>query len=229
MALFSSICLIAFVNLGFWQLERADEKTELLKVHAQQRNQPPLSATELLRRAAAVDGLPVELVGRFSGIPALLRDNVVLEGRVGFEVLEIFNDSATNQMFLINRGFVPMAANRQIKPTIPPVSEGDMSLFGHVYVSTAVDERFTPGELMDDLRIVQSTEPRILENLVAVALYPHLIRLEADAAFALPRRWIVTTVSSDKHMGYAIQWFLMALAVLIAFGYFTFKSPADEA
>ena len=40
--------------------------------------------------------------------------------------------------------------------------------------------------------------------------------------------WLVTTVSPDKHMGYAVQWFLMAFAVLIAFGYFTLRSPVRD-
>ena len=228
MSVFSSVCLIGFICLGFWQLERADEKVELLKRHEARINQAPLSSAELLKLSEAVDGLPVKLSGNYQAQPALLRDHVVLGGRVGFEVLQVFTDSATNQAFLVDRGFVPMAATRLIRPLIPPTDRGELNLQGHVYVSTAVDAQFGAGELVDELGIVQSTDPLILDRVLNMTLYPHLIRLVAEDPFALPRYWIVTTVSPDKHMGYAVQWFLMAFAVLIAFGYFTFRSPLRE-
>jgi surfeit locus 1 family protein len=228
MSVFSCACLVSFISLGFWQLDRTTEKVELLKRNEARTNQPALPAADLLRLAEGVDGLPVTLSGYYHDQPALLRDNVVLNGRVGFEVLQVFTDSVTNQAFLVDRGFVPMAATRLTRPQIPPTAQGKLNLFGHVYVSTAKDEQFSAAELMDELGIVQSTNPQTLEQALNMPLYPHLIRLNAADPFALPRYWLVTTVSPDKHMGYAVQWFLMAFAVLIAFGYFTLRSPVRD-
>ena len=228
MSVFSCVCMFSFISLGFWQLDRTTEKVELLKRNEARTNQPPLPATDLLQRKAGVDGLPVILSGNYNDVPALLRDNIVLQGRVGFEVLQVFTDSETQQAFLVDRGFVPMASTRLIRPQIPPTSQGKLNLSGHVYVSTVKDEQFSAAELMDELGIVQSTNPQILEQVLNMPLYPHLIRLNATDPFALPRYWIVATVSPDKHMGYAVQWFLMAFAVLIAFGYFTLRSPVRD-
>lgn len=230
MAVFSSVSLVAFVGLGIWQLERATEKVTLLAGYEARLQQPPLTSTALLQRQDAVDDLPLRLYGRYEPEPALLKDNVVLEGKVGFEVLQVFIDDATGQRFLIDRGFVPMAETRQIRPKIPPVSLSQVSLLGRVYVSKSNDERLNGRELIDDLRIVQSTDPKMLQPVFHETLFPHLIRLDAADPFALPRHWVLTTISPDKHRGYAAQWFLMALAVLIAFSYFTLRSvPSEEA
>jgi surfeit locus 1 family protein len=54
------------------------------------------------------------------------------------------------------------------------------------------------------------------------------LRLDETTPSALPRYWPVTSMSPEKHRGYAVQWFLMAIAVIIAFGYFTFRSDPDD-
>jgi cytochrome oxidase assembly protein ShyY1 len=228
LAVFSTVSLVMFTYLGVWQLDREDEKLALMQAVELRLQQAPLSTAALLAVQEDVDGLPVRLKGRYTdGLP-LLKDNVVLAGRVGFEVLQLFVDEATDMTFLVNRGFVPMAATRDIRPVIPPTSIELLTLTAHVYVSTAIDRDFAVGELKDGLQIVQSTDPKVLRQSLGNNLYPHLLRLDETTPTALPRYWPVTSMSAEKHRGYAIQWFLMAIAVVIAFGYFTFKSESDE-
>jgi len=71
--------------------------------------------------------------------------------------------------------------------------------------------------------IVQQIDVEKMNDAVGKRVYPFVIRLEADQFGALPRYWPSTVMSPEKHRGYAIQWFLMALAVLIAWWFFSFR------
>ena len=41
------------------------------------------------------------------------------------------------------------------------------------------------------------------------------MRLEADSPAALRTGWEIVTVSPEKHRGYAVQWFMMAAALVV--------------
>jgi surfeit locus 1 family protein len=228
---FALVSLLGFVYLGLWQLQRADEKIALMALHEARINQMPINGTALVSRGDDVDGLPVRLNGSYLPVPSLFRDNVVISGKVGFDVLCLFRDTTSGMVFLVDRGFVPMGASRREAPQVPPTNTEPMNLLGHVYVTTASEATFAKGELVDALRIVQSADPLVLapilqrlsEDKLAKSLYPHLIRLDESQQFALPRNWILTTMSPDRHRGYAFQWLLMAVAVAVAYAYFTFK------
>jgi surfeit locus 1 family protein len=228
LALFSLTSLTLFIYLGIWQLDREDEKIGLMQAVEARVNQTPLVASILPGLGEKVDGLPVLIEGRYSEQQPLLKDNVVLAGQVGFEVLALFIDETSDIVFVVNRGFVPMGETRAVLPEIPPTPRGRLSLNGHVYVSTALDQQYAVGELIDGLQIVQSADPKLLQAALSTTVYPYLLRLDESTPTALPRYWPVTSMSPEKHRGYAVQWFLMAIAVIIAFGYFTFKSETDD-
>jgi cytochrome oxidase assembly protein ShyY1 len=48
-------------------------------------------------------------------------------------------------------------------------------------------------------------------------VFPYPIRIAAGEPGALAVNWLVINVSPDKHRGYAVQWFAMAVALLIFF------------
>jgi surfeit locus 1 family protein len=228
LATFSVTSLALFVYLGIWQLDREDEKLALMQAVEARVNQIPLSTGALLALGEEIDGLPVRINGHYTQRQPLLKDNVVLAGRVGFEVLALFIDEATNMTFLVNRGFVPMGKTRDVPPLIPPTPFDRLTLTAHIYVSTVVDRQYAAGELIDGQQIVQSADPRVLQASLGSPVYPYLLRLDEATPTALPRYWPVTSMSPEKHRGYAVQWFLMAIAVVIAFSYFTFKSEPDD-
>jgi cytochrome oxidase assembly protein ShyY1 len=228
LAVFSITSLTLFIYLGIWQLDREVEKISLIQAVEARTNQVPLLADALPALGDQVDGLPVRIEGRYLERRSLLKDNVVLAGKVGFEVLALFIDDAAETVFLVNRGFVPMGKTRNVLPVIPPTPPDRLSLTAHIYVSSAIDQQYAAGELIDGLQIVQSADPKLLQTVLRTDVYPHLLRLDDSTPTALPRYWPTTSMSPEKHRGYAVQWFLMAIAVVIAFGYFTFKSDPDD-
>ena len=219
---FSVLCLAGFVRLGIWQLEREVEKRYLLAQKEHRVSLPPLQAANL-REEGDLEGLPVRLVGEYHE-PVLLLDNKVLKGKVGFEAHQLFRDD-TGLLLLVNRGFVPMGRTRQDLPKFPKVHHEDADIRGRIY---------QPGNqimLLDDQSPLSAEFPIIVQQIdiekmnaaVGQRIYPFVIRLEAGQFGALPRYWPGTVMSPETHRGYAIQWFLMALAVLIAWLFFSFR------
>lgn len=170
--------------------------------------------------------MPVALSGRYLSGQVFLLDNRVLNGQVGFEVLVPFADGASGQVALINRGFIAMGRTRSELPDIPALVPGHGEASGTVYVAEAAAGAASmvaegPGNTM----IVQLADPGLIANRFDAPVYEHVIRLAADDISGLPRHWPVTVMTPATHRGYAVQWFLMALAITVAWAIFTFRRP----
>ena len=97
---------MSFIKLGFWQLDRKDEKITLIMKKAELSESQRILPSDI--SSATESGTPVLLKGAFDKEVILLLDNKILDGVVGFEVLQLFRDSS-GLNFLVNRGFVPAA------------------------------------------------------------------------------------------------------------------------
>ncbi|MBO6277675.1 MAG: SURF1 family protein, partial [Pseudomonas sp.] len=101
------------VFLGFWQLDRGEQKRELLNHYAERQVAAPVTVGQLLtfddpafRR--------VQLRGHFDGQHSLLLDNRMRDGKVGVELLQPFQDQASGQWLWLNRGWLPWPS--RLKP-----------------------------------------------------------------------------------------------------------------
>lgn len=232
---------VLFLFLGFWQLDRAEEKTQLLAELEIKRSQSPIETLgEINRTAEELDGLPVSLQGNYVQDSVILLDNVVLGGKVGFDLLLWFQEAGTNRQFLVNRGFVQMGRTRAELPEIPPLVIGFDRLFGHVYareydadsmlpVIPLAEPELVVSKLRGSVGAIQTRSVNIAQHANALFLatiepsaedmesttYPYLIRLALDDPNGLARNWIIANITSEKHIGYSIQWFLMAAAIVV--------------
>jgi surfeit locus 1 family protein len=172
----------------------------------------------------------------------ILLDNVVLGGKVGFDLLLWFQEADTNRRFLVNRGFVQMGRTRAELPVIPALKLGSNSLLGHIYAREYATDSMLPviplvvaANEIESRRvsIAQHANPLFLATTELFAneqvgtTYPHLIRLALDDPNGLARNWIIANITSEKHMGYAIQWFLMASAIVILLIKLALKQGSD--
>ncbi len=225
--LFSVTFFVLFINLGFWQLDRAAEKEQMMVVNESRRTQEPLAIVDLPDDVSELSGLPVKLEGEYLIQRIFLLDNRVLDGKVGFEVLIPFREQ-TGQLLLVNRGFIPMARTRLEKQIIPELKD-KMAGMGSIYIPSK--NSFIPEEIItSNIRwpvIVQTSSPGVLQQFLGETLYPYIVRLDQLDVNALPRHWPTSVVSPLKHNGYALQWFTMALAIGIAFIYFSTRRQDD--
>ncbi len=142
-------------------------------------------------------------------------DNRQRDGQVGFEVVTPFQLS-DDTVLLVNRGWVAGERNRNALPD-PAVPEGEVTLFGDWWAPS--EHPLLDGERSSEgwPKIILAIEPEAMAKSLGEPLGKHYVKLDDGSPGALVTDWRQYEISAAKHLGYAVQWFAMALAVLLWF------------
>lgn len=203
--------------LGFWQLDRAEQKRQILATQERQRQLPPLKNTDWSHdRANHLRSVDMQL--RFDPDRFLLLANRLVGGQVGYEVIAIahFVEGASS-ILLVNRGWVPASLDRNELPQPEPI-EGIQAVRGYYYCPE-------PNSMIRESSEFNGAWPAIVFSLDESAVQqifaeeerplPCEIRLDAHSPAAFHVDWQIVNQSVAKHIGYAVQWFSMAFALII--------------
>jgi surfeit locus 1 family protein len=216
------LLLPLLTGLGFWQLQRADEKASIAAVWEQMQSQPPVPIGQLWHEPAAnLAYQQVTLSGEFSGNEYFLLDNRIYAGRFGVEVLGIVELDGGAGLVLVNRGWLAADPARRTLPTVPPV-RGRVELTGHVYVAPDAPYMLQDQQMGSAwpimLQAVEMAKIRpMLEAIKGGRVFPYPVRLAGGEPGALAVDWQLVNTSPDKHRAYAAQWFTMAAVLLVFF------------
>lgn len=213
------LMLPVLVNLGFWQLERAEEKYQLLKRVAAQRAMPPVGMDEL-NQENDIAHRKFQLVGQFGHQRYWLLDNKIRQGKAGYEVIVPFIMNS-GEAVLVNRGWVSAPRLRSQIPHVPSV-DNTVTIQGVLYrpgrnvlaSEVAMDELWGGGEWPKRIQFLDIAGMYRQLNLKSNT--PYVLRLDgiSDAALVTDWRWVNT--DPKKHEGYAVQWFSMAVVLCVA-------------
>lgn len=204
--------------LGAWQLQRMHAKQGLLDASAQvlhERRAQPLELAADPARARSYDWAAG--TGFFLEAPAVLLDNQSREGRAGVRAYRAFQPTAAGSTpLLVELGWLPLPADRTL-PVVPaPDASGVSGLLlpppspGLVTSAAAVQA--------DGTVLLVALDPRVVaEALRLPALAPRVLRLDPalPPAYARDLDLLPNTLPPERHLGYAVQWFSLALAVLV--------------
>lgn len=221
--LFGLAALALLVQLGLWQLQRADEKRELL---AQQTRAQ--TSIEYLSHSDPEPLAPVSLPGQFLQTPVFLLDNQIYKGKAGYEVLMVLQQDMDTRGILVNLGWIAAGADRRQLPDIA-VPDEPVRIEGRL---TPITKGLT---LSDDnwsaswpKRIQQIDLPQ-MEKLLGIPLYPWHVRLDTPLLETLVLDWQVVNMPPEKHQAYALQWFSLALALAVwLFWFFRLRSTDED-
>lgn len=220
--LLTAVLLPVLVALGFWQLEREQEKLALSAMFAQRQQLAPVPLASLsVTDPASLAYLPVTVTGSLVRDRYLLLDNRIYQGKFGYEVVALFRLEPSGQPVLINRGWIAGDPARLELPEVTQPS-ASMTLTGHVYVAPGEPYLLAAQSLEEGWpKRVQALDMALLAPALVTTdgaeLYPYPVRLDGDQPAALTVDWQVVNVSPAKHRGYAVQWFTMAAVLLIFF------------
>lgn len=224
-------------RLGFWQLERARQKTEL---HARIEGRAALAALPASALArSATDAMAQHhrhtvLRGRWLPERTVFLDNRQMNGRVGFYVVTPLQ-LASGDAVLVQRGWVPRNALERSALPVVPTPAGEWQVRGRIAPP--------PGKLFelgpsDTGRIRQNLDLEAFAREAGLRLLPLSLQ-QTEAARPVPpaaddnsppapatddgllRQWPAATLDVGKHHGYAFQWF--ALSALITGLYVWFQ------
>lgn len=218
--LFVVIMVPLLAGLGVWQLSRAEEKESLQGAFDAQQSRAPTRLNDLAGVSADdLAYLPVRLAGRFREGEYFLLDNRMRHGRYGNEVIGIF-ELDDGMIALVNRGWVPADPARTALPEVTPVN-GDVTIRGQVYVAPGkpyllAEQKFSEGWP----RRVQALE---MDKIAAelgnggASLFPYPVRIDAGETGALVTEWKIVNSGPAKHVGYAVQWFVMSAVLALVY------------
>lgn len=220
-ALCVTLTFALLVNLGFWQLGRAAEKRALQREMLARQELPALALAQVQPRigplsedqAVQVENLRVSVSGRYWNEGSFLVAFQFFQGAPGFELVTPFLVEGTEETLLVSRGWIAPGPGDDGMPYIVPVA-GDQTLTGQLHVPAAVaGTTQVEGEAWP-LRLRRMDLTRAAEVLDRPVL-PWVLRLSADSAGVHARHWPAVTVSTRSNIQYALQWFGMALVVLL--------------
>lgn len=221
-------------RLGFWQLDRAQQKLDLQARIQARAAEPPLVASALAgdeAGAAAQHYRRTTLRGRWLPAHTVYLDNRQMAGRQGFVVVTplLLPDG---EAVAVQRGWMPrdFMDRSRLAPLATPA--GEVLVPGRIAPppSKLLELAAAPvGAIRQNLDLVAyAAEARVrLRPLSLQQTAPALAAGgPAEAAAAPPddgllRQWPAPAVDVSKHQGYAFQWF--GLSALIAGLYLWFQ------
>jgi surfeit locus 1 family protein len=208
------------IALGNWQLDRAVQKRELKARYDAQAELPPLRLGGEDVAAGQIALRRVEASGTFDSRYTVLLDNRTHKGVVGYHVLMPLRIAGTDRHVLVNRGWVQGHPDRRTLPQVR-TPESPVLVSG---VAVVPSERVF--ELSD--RVIEGT---VWQNLtieryrqaMPITIHPFVLRQESPLPDGLTRAWDAPDLGVEKHYGYAMQWFALALTLLVFYAYTQFK------
>jgi len=217
LALLALLFFILFTSLGTWQVLRAQQKKVLLQQLAERRLHAPLTAN-VLTPSGDWRFHQATLSGHFDNTHTLLLDNKTFHGRVGYEVYTPFYAQGLVTPILVDRGFVPLGNSRKQLPAIKAIA-GKVTIMGLLNTPPTY---VALGQMQDAARLswplrVEFINLKQLTTLLDTPLFPYLFTLDPKDPAAYPLEWQAVTMGPERHIGYALQWFALALTLLILF------------
>ncbi len=212
------LLLPVVLSLGVWQLNRAEQKQQLLDVFQQRQLAGPVPI-ETLADDEALAHRKVALTGEYDNQRTWLLDNRVYQGQVGYEVISPFRLAKADTVVLINRGWVAGDPARRRLPAIEPVV-GMESLLAKVYVPAGkpfILKKTVAGDDGDTQwpQVIQQFDITVIEQEFASTVFPYMVLLDELSPGAYQANRVIVNITPEKHTGYAVQWFTMAFVLVV--------------
>lgn len=214
-----------FAMLGNWQEKRALEKSLLEQQHKNAKALSLESAMEQRSRFASID-----VDGRYDTKRHVLLDNQIWKGRAGVYVFTPFY-TVGGKAILVNRGWLPLAADRKTLPEIP-TPQHELVLKGMLNTLPV------PGRILGSAdQLEQEQWPQLVTYLnlsdisgsLGVTLEDWVIQLSKSETHGFDgREWKPVFLSSSRHKGYAFQWFALVAACLVMWIFLGFRKSSGN-
>lgn len=211
--LLAGLCAVGLARIGFWQLERAVAKERLLAGIESALVAPVVPLSSVVRDADGLRFRAVRVQGRFVAGQQVLLDNQLREGKPGVRAYVPFLLEDDQRAVLVDRGWLPWPD----RASAPPQA------------STGLDSRALEGMLVDPpgagLALgadAAAAWPWLATSLDLAAVEQRLGMPLLDLVLEDRGARSATSIRAgmlppERHRGYAVQWFALALAVVLIY------------
>jgi surfeit locus 1 family protein len=209
--------IVLLISLGRWQLRRADEKRVLFDSFA--------AGTEAARSIDLTTPpvrryQHVEASGRYDQDRQVLIDNMVDAERAGYFVITPFA-LAGGGWVLVNRGWVPLGASRAQRPAIAVPGDARQVRGRADHMPSPGIQMGTKAALAPPYPVVASFPSRAeIAQLLRESSWTaatDLVLLDPGEPDGYVRHWSAPGFPPMRHIGYAVQWFALALTLAVIY------------
>ena len=207
----------AGIMLGNWQLRRADEKRAIEARLTERQAQSPLDIGAAPQDDAGIEYRRVTVQGEFDRDWPLYLDNRPQNGNAGFYVLMPFKIAGTQMHVLVERGWIAVDPHQRTHIAAPAAPEGTIGIEG-IAISN-------PGRVLQLGQPAPLQPGAIVQNLTVeefaaaskYAMQPFVVEQTGNQQDGLVRDWPKPSAGIERHLGYAFQWYALALTAFIYF------------
>jgi surfeit locus 1 family protein len=194
LALAAAACA-AGVALGNWQRGRADEKRAL---------------------GARLERVAVE--GEFLPRYTVYLDNKTRHGSAGYEIVTPLRLKGSTTHVLVNRGWIAAGKTREALPEVrTPAGEVRIEGLALERVPRVFSMEKSSGKVRQNLDIDGYTFE------TGLRLEPRVIEQHSALPDGLARDWAPHDTGAEKHQGYALQWYSLAVLTVVLFVVLSFR------
>ena len=221
-------------GLGFWQLDRLDQRRAENAILTRALAQPPLELTS----DGVADGVSVDDVSLEGNQQAIAHgefdfdEQVVLllqlneEGRTGVHLLtplRMDDESGDSQTaVLVDRGWIP--EDEQANYTVPV---GETAVYGYLAAAKSQREPNSAPQTEWYRVDVEAIAAQLPYDLLP--FYVVQLNEESSVANVLPIRGkLEVDLSEGAHLSYAVQWFLFCLTLAVVYVAFVYKQVGKK-
>jgi surfeit locus 1 family protein len=224
--------VVTFVNLGFWQLRRLDEKRDRNELIRSREEAPPTSVDEALRNGAeAAAYRRIRDEGTWDAAGTVLVRSRSLDGDPGYHVLTPLD--LGDQVIIVNRGFARLGGggDQAILETVRPAGDLHVRVEGVLRPSESRGSFGPKDPSTGRLSVVNRVDIPRLQRQISEPLAPLFLQLQSsqpppgDVLRLLP----LPATDEGPHLSYAVQWFIFATVGAVGWPLLLRKQGRDTA
>jgi surfeit locus 1 family protein len=215
------LSLALFTGLGMWQTQRAHQAQDSLEHYDRNLYRTPVTLEQLATMSPRDQAfLPIQITGHYLPEHQWLLDGQFHEHRAGFHVITPVLSADGKHTLLINRGWVPRnSGDYQQPPTLPTLTTTPRTVIGYVHYPKGkpllLNRQHT--ESPGWPKIIQRLDLEHIQRHINRTLPPFIILLHPNDDDGFVRQWKSKRLTPDRHIGYATQWFALALLAFILY------------
>ena len=209
---------ILFFSLGLWQIERGQAKTTILAEFEDNLSKNPVYLNQESKKWDRV-----YVKGKWDNSKQILVDNVINRGIAGYKVLTPLRIIETNQLILVDRGWIKQNKYREILPNIELIEADEVvsGILEYPELGLVLSEDLVSKEWP---KISQTKNLEIISKEYDEFIYPMILLADPILKNSLEYIKITpTNMTPTKHYGYSAQWFLMFLVLCLMYLWYGFK------
>ena len=207
--------IFLMLNLGFWQLNRLDEKRKFNSVLSTHSSTPVQSLNEAVPakwNKATSEWLRVSVTGSYDFSKAVTIINRSQDGTAGYNSVVPFT-STNNRTILVNRGFVPLVMEAPVAPT------GEIKIIGYLRASQSRSALGPIDSTEAGNTEFQRFDIPLISAHVGKTIEPMFLQLITESPAGesqWPAKVALPPLDEGTHMSYALQWFFFCLVAFTA-------------